>query len=99
MRTFICATVLALAAFAPLRAAVRTHTVEYMQDATILKGYLAYDDAFTGKRPGVLVIHAWMGITPYEKGRAEQLAAMGYVALAADIYGKAFLRADSPRVR
>jgi dienelactone hydrolase len=88
MRTLIC-TILVLAVFAPVQAAVRTQTVEYRQDSTVLEGYLAYDDALTGKRPGVLVVHEWMGITPYEKGRVEQLAAMGYVAFAADIYGKA----------
>ena len=72
----------------PVAAAVHTETVEYKQDSTVLEGYLAYDDALTGKRPGVLVVHEWKGITSYEKKRAEQLAALGYVAFAADIYGK-----------
>ncbi|MGD0231617.1 MAG: dienelactone hydrolase family protein [Syntrophorhabdales bacterium] len=70
------------------RAAIRTETVRYSQDSTVLEGYLAYDDAFQARRPGVLVIHEWMGITPYERGRVEQLASLGYVAFAADIYGK-----------
>ena len=65
-----------------------TKTVEYRQGNTVLEGYLAYDDALKGKRPGVLVIHEWMGVGPYEKMRAEQLARLGYVAFAADIYGK-----------
>jgi dienelactone hydrolase len=77
-----------LAAVAPVQAAIHTETVEYKQDSAVLEGYLAYDDALPGKRPGVLVVHEWKGITSYEKGRAEQLAAMGYVAFAADIYGK-----------
>jgi dienelactone hydrolase len=81
-------TILVLALFTQAQSALHSQTIEYRQDSTILEGYLAYDDAFTGKRPAVLVVHEWMGITPYEKGRAEQLAAMGYVALAADIYGK-----------
>lgn len=63
-------------------------TVEYKQGDTVLEGYLAYDDSVKGKRPGVLVIHEWKGVGPYEKKRAEQLAALGYVAFAADIYGK-----------
>ncbi len=89
MRTIICATILVLlAANASVQAAVHTQTVEYRQDSTVLEGYLAYDDALTGKRPGVLVVHEWKGITSYERGRVEQLAAMGYVAFAADIYGK-----------
>jgi dienelactone hydrolase len=49
---------------------------------------LAYDDAVTGKRPGVLIVHQWLGLTDYEKHRAEQLAALGYVAFCADVYGK-----------
>ncbi len=79
---------LVLAAIAPAQAAIHTETVEYKQDSVVLEGYLAYDDALPGKGPGVLVVHEWKGITPYEKGRVEQLAAMGYVAFAADIYGK-----------
>ena len=65
-----------------------TKTVDYSQDGTNLEGYLAYDDSIKGKRPGVLVLHEWTGITDYEKKRADQLAALGYVAFAADIYGK-----------
>ena len=70
------------------QARVVTKTVEYRQGDTVLEGYLAYDDSVKGKRPGVLVIHEWTGLGPYEKKRAEQLAALGYVAFAADIYGK-----------
>jgi len=70
------------------RAAIHTETVEYKQGDTTLEGYLAYDDSFSGKRPGVLVVHQWLGLTDYEKHRAEQLAALGYVAFCADIYGK-----------
>jgi dienelactone hydrolase len=72
----------------PARAEVRTQIVTYSSDSVTLEGYLAYDDTLTGKRPGVLVIHEWKGITAYERMRVEQLASMGYVALAADIYGK-----------
>jgi dienelactone hydrolase len=70
------------------RAAIHTELVEYKQGDTTLEGYLAYDDAISGKRPGVLVVHQWLGLTDYEKHRAEQLAALGYVAFCADIYGK-----------
>jgi dienelactone hydrolase len=70
------------------QAAVVTKTVEYRQGDTTLEGYLAYDAAIKGKRPGLLVIHEWRGLGSYEKKRAEQLAALGYVAFAADIYGK-----------
>ncbi len=69
-------------------AAVHTETVEYRHGDTVLEGYLAYDDALTGPRPGILVVHEWMGLGPYAKRRAEQLAGLGYIALAADMYGK-----------
>jgi len=69
-------------------AKVVTKLVEYKQGDTVLEGYLAYDDAAKGKRPGVLVVHAWMGLDDNARHRAEMLAQQGYVAFAADIYGK-----------
>jgi dienelactone hydrolase len=71
-----------------VRAEVRTEVVEYKQGDTVLEGYLAYDDTIKGKRPGVLIVHEWMGVNNYVKKRAEQIAKLGYVAFAADIYGK-----------
>ena len=79
---------LALVGALSVHAKIVTQSVEYKQGDTTLEGYLAYDDSFTGKRPGVLVVHQWMGLTDYEKHRAEQLAQLGYVAFCADIYGK-----------
>jgi len=70
------------------QAAVHTETVEYKQGDTTLEGFLAYDDSISGKRPGVLVVHQWFGLTDYEKRRATMLAQLGYVAFCADIYGK-----------
>ncbi|HNV72565.1 MAG TPA: dienelactone hydrolase family protein, partial [Candidatus Ozemobacteraceae bacterium] len=69
-------------------AAVQEKVVEYSLDGTALEGVLVYDDAVTDKRPGILVIHDWMGVGPYVKSRCRQLAELGYVAFAADIYGK-----------
>jgi dienelactone hydrolase len=69
-------------------AAIKTETVEYKEGTTTLEGFLAYDDAVKVKRPGVIVVHAWMGLNDYVKGRAKQLAELGYVAFAGDIYGK-----------
>jgi len=71
-----------------VQAAVQTRDVEYRDGDTVLKGYLAWDDAVQGRRPGVLIIHQWMGLTDYERGRARQLAELGYVAFALDMYGK-----------
>ncbi len=61
--------------------------VEYTAGDTTLKGYLAYDSAIEGKRPGVLVVHEWWGHNEYARKRAEMLAAQGYTALAVDMYG------------
>ena len=70
------------------QAKIQTKTVEYKQGDVTLEGYLAWDDATPGKRPGVLVIHEWTGLGSYVKMRCEKLAALGYVAFGADIYGK-----------
>ncbi|BCS54619.1 dienelactone hydrolase family protein [Geobacter sp. SVR] len=83
---FLVLTMIGLAANA--EAAVKTQVIEYKQGDTLLEGYLAWDDAEAGKRPGILVVHEWTGLGPYVKKRAEMLARMGYVAFAADIYGK-----------
>ena len=75
-------------------AALRTTVVEYRLGETLMEGYLAYDDGYVGKRPGVLVVHEWWGLNDYARKRAEQLAELGYVALAADIYGKGVRATD-----
>jgi dienelactone hydrolase len=69
-------------------AALHTKVVEYQQDGTALQGYLAWDDAFHGKRPGVLVVHEWWGENAHARRSAEKLARAGYVAFALDMYGK-----------
>lgn len=76
-------------------AAVKSAAVEYRQGETVLQGFLAYDDALDGRRPGVLIVHQWMGVTDYERMRAEQLAALGYVAFAVDVYGQGVRPADT----
>lgn len=69
-------------------AALKTRTVEYRDGEQLLEGYLAYDEAKPGKRPAVLIVHDWKGVGPYVKRRADQLAKLGYLAFAVDIYGK-----------
>src|SRR5438034_573179 len=68
-------------------AAVKTETVTYKVGAKNYKGFLAFDDAIKTKRPGILVVHEFWGLNDYAKKRAEQLAGLGYVAFAADMYG------------
>jgi len=88
MRTTMMVVAVLMGTSGVATAAVKTQVVEYRQGDTTLEGYLAWDDAAQGKRPGVLVVHEWTGLGDYAKARARQLAAMGYVAFAADIYGK-----------
>jgi dienelactone hydrolase len=68
--------------------ALKTEAIKYKQENTQLIGYLAYDDAVTGTRPAILVVHEWWGLNDYVRKRTEQLASLGYIAFAADIYGK-----------
>lgn len=79
---------LSLLACGSAQAKIVKKTVEYKQGDTILEGYVAYDDARKGKLPAVIVVHEWNGLGDYMKIRAEKLAKLGYVAFAADIYGK-----------
>ena len=78
---------LLLAAAVPAQAAVVTETVTYQHGGQPLQGYLARDDAIPGKRPGVLVVHEWWGLNDYVRDRVRQLAELGYVAFAPDMYG------------
>ena len=68
-------------------AEVRSAPVAYKDGNDNLTGYLYWNDAVEGKRPGVLVVHEWWGLNEYVKSRAEQLAELGYVAFAVDMYG------------
>ncbi len=76
------------------QAAVKTKAVEYKDGETVLEGFVAYDDALKGPRPLVLVVHEWWGLNDYVKSRAKQLAEMGYLAFAVDMYGKGVLAKD-----
>lgn len=72
-------------------AAVVSIPVDYEDGKTALQGVLYFDDAAdeqASKRPGVIVVHEWKGLGDYAKKRAEMLAEKGYVAFAADMYGK-----------
>lgn len=78
----------------PAMAAIVTENVEYRDGDTVLEGYLAYDDASAEKRPGVLVVHAWMGLGDQAKESARRLAELGYVGFALDMYGKGVYAKD-----
>ncbi len=65
-----------------------TKTVEYKHGDVVLEGFIAWDNSIDGQRPGVLVVHEWMGLNDYAKNRCRQLAELGYIAFAVDMYGK-----------
>ncbi len=84
----LCAGLILGAAAGTASAEIKTQTIEYKQGDAVLEGFLAYDDAVLGKRPAVLVVHTWTGVGDFVRERTAQLAKMGYVAFAPDIYGK-----------
>jgi dienelactone hydrolase len=86
MRKMISAAVLMLAA-AAVQAKVVGTPFDYQSGTTTLKGYLAVDDAVKGPRPAVLVVHEWWGLNDHARKSADKLAALGYTALAVDMYG------------
>ena len=83
----------------PASAKVVTQVVPYNHNGATLKGFLAYDDAIVGKRPGVLVVHEFWGLNDFAKQRTEKLAELGYVALAADMYGEGKVTGDREEAR
>jgi dienelactone hydrolase len=81
----VCSALLGLT----MKAKIVSQSVPYEDNGVKLEGYLAYDDAAgTDRRPGILIVHEWWGLNDYVKGRARQLAGLGYVAFALDMYGK-----------
>ncbi len=86
----VVAALAALAACAPKRPAapdIQTRAIEYRQGETVLKGFIAWDAAREGRRPGVLVVHEWWGHNDHARNQARRLAAAGYVGFALDMYG------------
>lgn len=90
------ATLFALAFALPAPAAVREKAVTYKDGDTAMKGFVVYDDAKKGKRPGIILVHEWWGITKHMHNEARRFARAGYVALIADMYGDA-KTADNPK--
>ena len=86
MRAVIFALLVILAA-TPAEAKLVTKDITYKDGDTELTGHYAYDDAAKAPMPGIVVVHEWWGNNDYSKHRAEQLAGLGYAALAIDMYG------------
>ena len=77
------------------QAEIKTEEIVYRVGDQEFTGYLAYDAAVEGKRPGVLVLHEWWGHNDYARERARMLAELGYTGFALDMYGTDKL-ADNP---
>src|SRR5947209_11267389 len=89
MRTWYgLATAVVLLSLSPNSATVKTREIEYRQGETALQGFVAWDDAARGRRPGVLVVHEWWGLNEHARKQARRLAEAGYVGFALDMYGK-----------
>jgi len=88
MKALLPSLIVVLGSFSSLSARIVEQPLEYKSGDVVCEGWQAYDDALTGKRPGVLVVHQWTGISDHEKEAARKLAALGYNVLVADIYGK-----------
>lgn len=88
LSTMAIATLLFVAGLGQADAAIIGRDVEYSAQGVALKGFLVYDDKIQGKRPGILVVHEWWGLNDYIRKRARMLAALGYTALAVDMYGQ-----------
>lgn len=74
---------------------LKEENITYTGDGVIMNGYVVYDENKEGARPAVVVIHEWWGFNDYVKGRARQLAELGYIAMAMDMYGNG-KTADNP---
>lgn len=76
-----------LLALGAAQGAVIGKEVEYEANGIRLVGFLAWDESSSETRPGVLIVHEWWGLNDYARSRARQLAELGYVAFALDMYG------------
>lgn len=66
---------------------LKEENITYTGDSITMNGYVVYDENIEGARPAVLVVHEWWGMNDYAKMRARELAKLGYIAMALDMYG------------
>lgn len=95
MRTMLLATLFSGLMSMSVQAKIKLEKVEYKSGDQVFEGVVAYDSASKTKKPGVIVFHNWLGITSETESKITELARLGYVAMAADIYGKGVRPKDS----
>ncbi|WP_089811525.1 dienelactone hydrolase family protein [Chitinophaga sp. YR627] len=66
---------------------ITEEAVTIQVDTVTLNSVVAFSSDTTVKKPIVLIAPEWWGLNDYEKGRAKQLAELGYLAIAIDFYG------------
>ncbi len=96
MRAILMGTLGAIAMVASANAAIREEPVTYSDGEATMKGVLVYDDSSQAKRPGIVMVHEWWGITQHIRNEARKFAEQGYTAFIADMYGDA-KTADNPK--
>ena len=95
MRNLMAGALFALSLSSTAYAAIQEEAVTYKDGDTVMKGFVVYDNAKKGKRPGIVVVHEWWGITAHTREEARKFAAQGYTAFVADMYGER-KTADNP---
>jgi dienelactone hydrolase len=96
MKLHLSGVLFALSLAAPAQAAIKEEPVTYKDGDTTMKGFIVYDDAVKAKRPGIVMVHEWWGITKHVHTEAAKFARQGYTAFIADMYGDA-KTADNPK--
>ena len=96
MRASILGALCAVAMITSANAAIKEEPVTYTDGETTMKGFIVYDDASQAKRPGIVMVHEWWGITKHIHDEARNFAQQGYTVLISDMYGDA-KTADNPK--
>jgi dienelactone hydrolase len=96
MLRFVGGALFALSFGISAQATIKEEPVTYKDGDTTMKGFVVYDDAVKAKRPGIVVVHEWWGITKHVHSEARKFAQQGYTAFIADMYGDA-KTADNPK--
>ncbi|HEX6794750.1 MAG TPA: dienelactone hydrolase family protein [Casimicrobiaceae bacterium] len=96
MRMQLLGILLAVSIAGPAFASIKEMPVTYRDGETTMKGFVVYDTAKKGKRPGIVMVHEWWGITKHMHNEAHRLARQGYTAFLADMYGDG-RTADNPK--
>src|SRR4051794_31250994 len=91
----VLAALAAVVIVGPAFATVQTQEIDYKDGEVALQGFLAWNDTAPTHAPGVLIVHEWWGHNEYARTRAKQLAELGYVAFALDMFGKG-VKAENP---